>query len=306
MLYVVHHTSYRKEYPMQPFELPLWPDGPTYSFKTTKEELWTDDDVMPREGPEDNRIIRYVSEPTLKVFPAPADNATGAAAIVAPGGGFSLLAIDKEGYDVARWLNTVGVTAIVLKYRVNPNPKGHPGQMEPAIWGVILSDGKRAVRTVRARAAEWGLDPERIGMFGFSAGGMLTASTTLNSDAGDPEADDPIERISCRPDFIGLMYGAFARWPEQMPESLPPMFIMQANDDRLFGNMEQSWVRFARTWAEVGVPYEVHHYAKGGHGFGLGLDGGAVTGWPAAFAAWLSDLGLLDQDGVQECVGEAR
>ena len=278
---------------MTPFELPLWPAGPTYTFKTTQAEVWSDDDVMPRVGVV-NRVVRYVSEPTLMVYPAPADNNTGVAAIVAPGGGYSLLAIDKEGYDVATWLNTIGVTAIVLKYRVRPNPnKGMGLAMEPAIWGAILSDGKRAVRTVRAHASEWQIDPNRIGMFGFSAGSHLTASTTLTADAGDAEDADPIERMSCLPDFIGLMYGAFARWPEKTPESLPPLFMMEANDDRLFSDPENTWLKFARVWTAAGVPFEVHHYAKGGHGFGMGVDGGGAAGWPAAFAAWLQDLGLL-------------
>ncbi len=278
---------------MEPCEFKLWPDGPTYAFKKGGEEVWSDDDVMPRPGVV-NRVIRYVSEPTLKVYPAPADKATGVAAIVAPGGGFTLLAIDKEGYDVAEWLNTIGVTAFVLKYRVNPDPnKGMGLQMNPGLWGAILSDGQRAVRTVRARAAEWNLDPHRIGMFGFSAGSYLTASTTLNSDAGDPEAEDPIERVSCRPDFIGLMYGAFADWPEgELPE-LPPLFMMQANDDGLFADPDATWIRFVQTWTAAGVPVEVHHYAKGGHGFGLGVYGGGPAGWPAAFAMWLHDIGMM-------------
>jgi acetyl esterase/lipase len=278
---------------MEPFELNLWPDGPTYTFKPGGEEIWSDDFVMPREGVV-NRVVQYVNEPTLKVFPAPTDRATGAAAIVAPGGGYSLLAMDKEGYDVAAWLNTMGVTAAVLKYRVRPNPEQGMGlHMPPAVWGAILSDGQRAVRTVRARAAEWGIDPQRIGMFGFSAGGHLTASTTFFSDAGDPEADDPAERVSSRPDFIGLMYGAFASWPEQMPESLPPLFMTEANNDGLFSDADATWIKMARTWAQAGVPFEVHHYAQGGHGFGMGVHGGAVAGWPAAFAMWLKDMGVL-------------
>jgi acetyl esterase/lipase len=278
---------------MEPFELDLWPDGPTYTFRPGGEETWSDDFVMPREGAV-NRVVQYVNVPTLKVFPAPDELATGAAAIVAPGGAMRLLAIDKEGYDVAAWLNTIGVTAVVLKYRVRPDPDQGPGSpMSPAVWGAILSDGQRAVRTVRARAAEWGIDPQRIGMFGFSAGGRLTASTTLSSDAGDPEAADPVERVSSRPDFIGLMYGAFRLWPEQIPESLPPLFMMEANDDGLFGDPDATWIKVARTWSQAGAPFEVHHYAQGGHGFGLGVYGGAVAGWPAAFAAWLKDMGML-------------
>ncbi|NLX36067.1 MAG: alpha/beta hydrolase [Chloroflexi bacterium] len=275
-----------------PEEMLLWPVGPTYTFKPGGPEAWTDDDVMPREGVV-NRVVRYVSEPTLTLFAAPAARATGASMIVAPGGGMSLLAIDKEGYDVARWLNSLGVTALVLKYRVRPDPqRGMATQLHPGVWGAILSDGKRAVRTVRARASEWGLDPERIGMMGFSAGSRLTAQVTLQSDEGDPDAHDPIERVSCRPDFIGLMYGARGDWPDEVPP-LPPAFIMEANDDRLFADPDATWLRFVRGWTEQGVPVEVHHYAKGGHGFGMGVSGGAVTGWPAAMAAWLQDLGML-------------
>lgn len=277
---------------MTPIEIPLWPDGPTYAFKPGGQETWMDDDVMPRPGVV-NRIIRLVSEPTLTVFPAPAETANGAAVIVAPGGGYALLAIDKEGYDLAAWFNTLGVTAIVLKYRVRPDPdKGMGLRMNPALWGAILSDGKRAVRTVRARATEWSVDPNRIGMIGFSAGSHLTASVTLNSDAGDEAAADPIERVSCRPDFIGLMYGAFGDWPQELP-SLPPLFLMQANDDRLFSDPEATWIRFVRTWTQAGAPFEVHHYASGGHGFGLGVNGGAVAAWPEAMHQWLRGLGAL-------------
>ncbi len=282
---------------MQPIEVPLWPEGPTYAFKKGGEERWTDDANMPLPG-RVNRVVFHVSQPTLTIYPAPDDKPAGAnglrpAMIVAPGGGYVLLAIDKEGYDVAQWLNSLGVTAFVLKYRVRPDPdKGMGLDMNPAVWGAILSDGQRAVRTVRARAAEWGVDPNRIGMCGFSAGSHLTASTALNSDAGDPSAADPIERVSCRPDFIGLFYGAFARWPEKLPE-LPPLFMMQANDDRLFADPDATWIKFARTWKAANVPFEVHHYAKGGHGFGLGVYGGGCAAWPKAFEAWMRDQGLL-------------
>lgn len=279
---------------MAPFEIPLWPEGPTYSFKPGGEETWTDDFVMPRPGVV-NRVVRYVSEPTLTVYPAPAEKNTGTAVIVAPGGGYVLLAIDKEGYDVAQWLNSFGVTGIVLKYRVRPDPqKGMGLRMDPGIWGAILSDGKRAVRTVRARAAEWGIRPDRIGMIGFSAGSHLTASVTLNSDPGDESSPDPIERVSCRPDFIGLLYGAFAQWPEELP-TLPPLFMMQANDDRLFADPEATWIRFVKTWTQAGVPFEVHHYAKGGHGFGMGVFGGAVAAWPEAFRQFMVSIGMLEE-----------
>ena len=275
---------------MEPYELPLWPAGPTYSFKKGGVESWEEDTNMPLPG-RLNRVVRYVIDPTLTVYPA--DKPNGTAMVVAPGGGYVLLAIDKEGYDVAKWLNSFGVTAFVLKYRVRPDPeKGMGLEMNPAVWGAILSDGQRAVRTVRARAAEWGIDPQRIGMCGFSAGSHLTASTTLNSDEGDAKAIDPIERVSCRPDFIGLFYGAFAVWPEKLP-TLPPLFMMQANDDGLFADADATWIKFARTWKAAGVPFEIHHYAKGGHGFGLGVYGGACAGWPKAFEAWMQDLGLL-------------
>ncbi len=279
---------------MEPFEVLLWPDGPTYVFRNDAAEAWTDDDVMPRPGVV-NRVVRNVTTPTLKVFPAPADRATGAAMIVAPGGGFSLLAIDKEGYDVAQWLNTLGVTAVVLKYRVRPTPTANNGpalELHPGIWGAILSDGQRAVRTVRARAAEWGVDPQRIGMCGFSAGSVLTAQTLLDSDEGDSTAADPIERVSSRPDFVGLLYGPRAQWPEKLP-ALPPLFMMQAVDDPFFGEPD-GWAAFVHALKAAGVPVEVHFYAKGGHGFGLGVYGGAVSGWPTAMAAWLKDLGIID------------
>jgi len=281
---------------MQTFEVPLWPAGPTYTFKNAAAEVWSDDDVMPRPGTV-NRVARNVSEPTLTVFPAEGDGPAPAAGrpamIIAPGGGFALLAMDKEGYDVARVLCAAGVTAVVLKYRVRPTVggQGGPGRAPAGVMGAILSDGQRAVRMVRARAAEWGIDPNRIGMCGFSAGSMLTSYTALHCDAGDPAAVDPVERVSSRPDFIGLLYGAVAEWPDKLPK-LPPLFMMQANDDPFFGDPE-GWAAFVHAWQAAGVPVEAHLYSKGGHGFGLGVYGGAVAGWADAMIAWLRDLGII-------------
>ena len=273
-----------------PKEMLLWPDGPTYTFKPGGPETWTDDDVMPREGVV-NRVVRYVSEPTLTLFPAAEEQATGAAMIVAPGGGMMLLAMDKEGYDVARWLNTLGVTVLVLKYRVRPDPhKGMATQLEPGVWGAILSDGQRAVRTVRARAAEWGLDPARIGMMGFSAGSRLTAQVTLHSDDGDPKAADPVERVSCRPDFIGLMYGA-RRMARRGATAAAGLYHGGQRRSSLC-RPRRHLAAFVRGWTAQGVPVEC--ITMPGAAMALAWAyGGAAAGWPGAMAAWLRDLGVL-------------
>src|SRR2546423_610479 len=156
-----------------PKTIPLWPDGAPGAVGSEP-----------------------VDKPTLTIIQPPADKANGAAVIVCPGGGYQHLADTYEGREVAEWLNTIGVTGFVLKYRLAPRYH-HPAP---------LQDAQRAIRTVRARAQEWGIDPHRIGIWGFSAGGHLASTAGTHFDAGRPEAEDPIDRVSCRPDFLILAY----------------------------------------------------------------------------------------------------
>jgi acetyl esterase/lipase len=257
--------------------------------------------------------------PTLTVFAAPKDKATGAAVVVCPGGGYGFLADDHEGAQVARFFNKLGVHAFVLKYRIVA--KARPGPLAPAPKLDVL----RAIRTVRAKAADFGIDPTRIGLMGFSAGGHLASTGGTHFDAGDKTAEDPVERVSSRPDFLilgypvvsmedGVTHGGSRRnllgdkpTPEQIAEysnekrvtkDTPPTFIFQTNEDTVVP--AENAVRFYLALRANKVPAELLIYEKGRHGVGLGTDpkwtGGTdyVAGWSDRLAAWLKLRGVLD------------
>lgn len=242
--------------------------------------------------------------PTLTPYLVPKERATGAAVIVCPGGGYTHLA-EHEGAPVAEWLNTLGVTAFVLKYRTGPRYH-HPAP---------LQDAARAIRTVRARAVEWGLDPQRVGILGFSAGGHLASTAGTHFDAGNTSANDPIERVSSRPDVMILVYPvitmreqthagskrsllgespkselvALLSNEEQVTKETPPTFLVHTMTDAAVP-VENSMM-FAAALRRAGVPFELHLYERGSHGFGLGVRNGAVdpilSTWPERCAAWL-------------------
>jgi acetyl esterase/lipase len=256
-----------------------------------------------------NRAISRVSRPTITTCLPDRGLATGAAIVILPGGGFVHLAIDKEGYDVAAWLNSIGVAGIVLKYRTDareadaaiataaraarggaPVPDADAQALRAARAKVIAAatqDTLRAIRVTRSRAREWSVDPDKVGAIGFSAGGFLASAAATHWDRGRPDAADPIERASSRPDFVGLLYsGAREEVAAQITEETPPAFLAHAGDD--FIPVESS-IRFYTGLREAGVPAEMHLYASGGHGFGLGIHGGPVASWPERFAEWLED-----------------
>jgi len=245
--------------------------------------------------------------PTLTFFPAPADTANGAAVVVCPGGGYGGLAVDHEGYQVAEWLNSEGIAAILLQYRVAPYR--HP---------IPLGDAQRAIRTVRMRAAEIGIDPARIGIIGFSAGGHLASSTGTHFDKGDPASADPIERVSCRPDFMILVYPVITFKPpyahmgsrknllgpdappelvtlmsndEQVTEETPPTFLVHTSGDQ--GVPAENSVLFYLALRKAKIPAEMHIFEKGKHGFGLAPDNPVLSVWPRLCIAWFRDRGLL-------------
>jgi acetyl esterase/lipase len=225
--------------------------------------------------------ITDVTDPTLTVF-RPRQNANGAAVIVCPGGGYYILAIDLEGYEIAHWLNKMGITAFVLEYRV---PKQQAG---------ALQDVQRAVRLVRHRASEWGVDPDRVGVMGFSAGGSLSARISTEYSKDSYAAVDEADSESSRPSFALLVYPAYL---DQGPDSTltpeltvtaqtPPMFIFQTADDRL----ANSSLIMAGALRKAGVPVEMHLYPKGGHGYGLRPGNPAGEAWPPLAEAWLSPI----------------
>ena len=228
--------------------------------------------------------LTNVSAPTLTVYPAPKDKANGTAVIVAPGGGYSILAIEHEGTDVCKWLNDLGVTAVLLKYRVPKRPGQTPENLAP------LQDAQRAVSLVRSKAAEWGIDPNRIGFLGFSAGGNLAACATLFDKRAYEPLDDT-DKVSLKPSFGILIYPAYlsdmgALKPEYTPtKDTPPVFMAGSSDDRVCN--EGMPVLFLAL-RKANVPSEMHLFATGGHGYGL-----RKTTWPDRCADWLNARGLL-------------
>jgi len=276
--------------PAEPLVVRLWPAGVPGEAKVHEQETY-----------EDGRIA-HVHQPTLEVYLPPAGSATGAAVVICPGGGYHILAIDKEGRAVARWLNSLGVAGIVLKNRLYDY--GHPAP---------LMDAQQALATVRRAAEAWGIDTGRIGIMGFSAGGHLAATAGTHFD--DPVIEG---EIGLRPDFMILIYPVISMQdgithlgsrrnllgedplPElvhlmsnetQVTSETPPTFIAHANDDATVP--VENALRFYMALRREGVPAAMHIFEEGGHGFGLGVQG-AVTAWPDLCAAWLKERGLLD------------
>lgn len=267
----------------EPSKLDVWPANPP-GGKIAAEEQWQ------------GKHVTNVSKPTLEILRPDKDKDTGVAVLVCPGGGYKSLMMDYEGEDVARWLNTLGITGIVLKYRV-PAPEGTP-RYEPA-----LQDAQRSISLIRSKAKEWGLKQDRIGMLGFSAGGHLTAAASTNFDHRSYEADDDIDKVSCRPDFAVAIYpggviekpaegAATALSPEiRVSAKTPPTFIAQANDDRV--NSENAALLYLAL-KHAGVPAELHIYATGGHGFGIRPSDKPCSTWIERCAEWMKSQGILD------------
>jgi len=239
--------------------------------------------------PKQIQLYKNVSAPTITVFPAPADNNTGAAVLICPGGGYTVLAWDLEGTEVARWLNGLGVNAFVLKYRV-------PRRKDRAPHEAPLQDAQRAMSIVRSRASDWKIDPARIGILGFSAGGHLSAATCCNYDRRSYKSIDKSDAASCRPDFGVLVYPAYlqekgALKPEiRVNKKTPPIFFAHAGNDRVSPvNSAAMYIALK----QAGVSAELHIYSQGGHGFGLRASDDPVSTWPDRCAAWLKREGWL-------------
>jgi len=232
-----------------------------------------------------------VSTPTLTLYQPKGQN-TGAAVVVFPGGGYKILAIDLEGAEVCDWLNSAGITCLVLKYRVpasGPYPKS----------AAALEDAQRALGLVRLHAADWGVDPNRIGVLGFSAGAHLAAALSTHFDQRLYKPLDAADKTSCRPDFAVIVYPGylalankdFAPNPDIVPtEKTPPQFIVQAEDDPV--HVENAMVYFMAL-KNAKVAAELHIYAEGGHGCGLRRTALPVTTWPQAVETWLRTIKIL-------------
>jgi acetyl esterase/lipase len=261
---------------------------------------------LPHEGdtttPKDNLIagkllirLGNVSVPTLTLY-KPTGHNTGAAVVVFPGGGYKILAMDLEGTEVCDWLNSVGVTCLLLKYRV---PDTGPYPKSPA----ALQDAQRAMGLARQHAKQWGIDANRIGVLGFSAGGHLAAAISTHYDKRLYDPIDAADSLSCRPDFAVVIYPGylaladknFASNPDIVPTAdTPPTFIVQAEDDTV--HVENALVYFQQL-KNAKVPAELHIYAQGGHGYGLRRTALPVTTWPQGVETWMRTIKVLPHSG---------
>ncbi len=270
--------------------LKVWPDGAPGETGAIGPER----EVEGKPGA--RKVIRLtdISEPTLTLYRAPKNRATGTGVLIAPGGGYHILAWDLEGTEVAEWLNSIGVTAVILKYRVPRRDKEHPHRAP-------LQDAQRAMRLVRQHVAEWGLSPDRIGMLGFSAGGHLTVMVGTHWDEQTYEPVDEADKLSSRPDFLIPIYPAYLGDKDdpwrlsplvRVNAQTPPTFIAVTYDDKLRG------AQAALLLVELkkhDVPAELHVFLKGGHGYGLRPSKDPVSQWPKLCEQWMRAMGLLER-----------
>jgi acetyl esterase/lipase len=271
--------------------IPLWPKG----APGEKGDIGAEHDTSkPGDGLIAGKpVVRLgnVSTPTLTLYRPPPEKDTGTAVVVCPGGGYNILAMDLEGTEVCQWLNSAGVTGALLKYRV-PVRKGLERYSAP------LQDAQRALGLLRSHAGEWHLDPRRIGIMGFSAGGHLSAAASTRFDQRAYEPLDEADQASCRPDFVMIIYpGYLVRQggTEVSPEltvtsNTPPTFLVQTEDDPV--HVENS-IFYYLALKKAKVPAEMHLFAQGGHGYGLRGSDKAVVSWPRQAEQWMRGLGLL-------------
>jgi len=260
-------------------------DGPAPGSETWKH---VEKERRPDRG---GSIAWNVVNPTLTVYPADPTHANGTAVIICPGGGFFQLSMDSEGSDVARWLNRKGVTSFVLKYRSMESKTDDPmrealsrGKLDTLVGPIVplaVADGLKAVQHVREHSKEYGVNPQRIGIMGFSAGGTVTASVAYNY------------KTESRPDFVAPIYLAYT-WvikTNGVPPDAPPMFILAATDDPL--GLASNSIDLYRDWTAAKKPAELHLFAKGGHGFGMRKQNIPTDHWIERFADWLDLQGFL-------------
>ena len=277
--------------------LPLWEGDPPNYKETGEVTIWDTSDIV---------RIRNVQKPDIALFLPSKKNSTGEAVVICPGGGYGILAYDWEGSDIARWLNSEGIAAFVLKYRL-------PGSKSNIVpYKSPLMDAQRAMRMVRANAEKWNIDPTKIGIMGFSAGGHLASTLSTHFDSGDPSSPDPVEQESCRPDFSVLVYpvisftGEFTHVgsrtallgvdadPElvrhfsnelQVTGETPPAILIHSDDDNGVP-VENSIVYYEALRANK-VTSELHIYPYGGHGYSLAIGQGHLSTWPDRVIEWI-------------------
>ncbi len=265
----------------EPKEILLWPNGaPGSEGKIGREVV-----QIAANG---ERNVWSIHAPSITPFIPSKDKATGVAVIIAPGGGHRLLCVDHEGYNAAKWLSDRGIAAFVLKNRL-----ARETNSTYKIDGEALADTQRAIRLVRQRAQEWNINPRRVGVMGFSAGGELASLASLRFDAGNENAPDAVDRQGCKPDFQALIYPGRSGDIRPTTNS-PPVFLACGYNDRsdISRGLAEVYLRFK----EVGVPADLHIYSAAGHGFGVRSNTkGSVGGWLARFEDWLGDRNFLSK-----------
>jgi acetyl esterase/lipase len=285
----------------------VWPGTPPGEIGNIgAETFWDkrpDGKPIPNVGGKPVKWLTNVSKPTLTIYRPPKEKDTGVSLLICPGGGLTYLAWDSEGEEVAAWANSIGVTGIILKYRVPRRPDQMDWNKFRSIWYVRpLQDAQRALSLVRSKAKDWGLDPQRIGMIGFSAGAALTAWTSTNFDQRAYPAIDEVDKSSCRPDFSVLLYSGGGAAPGKdktsyeldanvpITKDCPPMFFAAASDD---GDKAEIAASMYFALKRAGVPGELHLYSVGGHNFALRPTGNPCSTWPARCVDWMRVQGLL-------------
>lgn len=283
--------------------IPIWPEGIPCE-NSLKMEVVEDERI--------GRRISKVHEPAIEVYLPAESNRNGTGVVICPGGGYAILAWDWEGIEMAKWLNSLGISAFVLRYRL---PQWETNACKDK---VALMDGKRAMRYVRSKAKEWKLDPKKIGIMGFSAGGHLASSVSTHFDMGDAKSENPIETVSDRPDFSILIYpvitmdttythmrsrknllgasptkkrASYYANEAQISTQTPPAILIHANDDK--GVVPENSIKYYLGLREHGISAALHIFESGGHGFSFAEDKGTVAKWPELCEGWLNEMGLL-------------
>ncbi len=259
-----------------PVQISLWPNGAP-GFENRKNEPEQAKDYW----------VKNINNPSITIYLPPKDKATGAAVLICPGGGHRELVFNAEGVQPAQFLNSIGVAAFVLKYRLAREPNT-PYSLDKA----PREDAYRAMRLIRSKATEYGIDPNRLGMLGFSAGGEVVEMVAYAPGNGQPDAPDPVDRLNGKPNFQMLIYPGPLGVPETVPADAPPAFMLAANDDVCCSGPVVSLLQRYRA---ANVPIEIHVYAQGKHGFNMGDRSKlkSINTWPQRMADWMNDTNLL-------------
>jgi acetyl esterase/lipase len=261
----------------QPAVIPLWPNGAP-GFEQLRNEPEQAKDYW----------VRHITNPSLTVFLPAKDKANGAAVVVCPGGGHRLLVWTAEGIDPAKYLSNLGFTVFVLKYRLGRDTLS-PFKIEVH----ARQDGLRAMRLVRSRAADYGIDPNRVGIMGFSAGGEVVDMVTFGPNTPEANATDPIDRLAAKPNFVIQIYPGPLFIPDTVPQDTPTTFLLAADDDPC---CSVSVMRLLEAYRAAKAPVEAHLFTKGGHGFNMGYRSKlrTISTWPDRLTDWLYDNNIIE------------